>query len=622
MEEEDVLEGVRIVCHQHSRIAALPHVVHLINEFADNISPSALTDLLKAGTKGLFLHVLRDVECSAKLLRYEKMRQYRLAMYLIPSKMTMGEGKLNAIKELYKRYLGTVDAKTIAAVAKVPELPVLKWLYSCQPKMFTNAVWTHLFENASLEGQADVVHWLVELFPDTVRRPVFAVHGGHFDLVQWLLKHTSWDEISRQRAFSAAAKEGKLEIAKLLYQHKPAMTRLYWPPEAITSLEIVQWLREKNFWRFDELVLDTAIKRGHLEMVQWLHVNYSQHFTANARDSAAEYGHLELVKFFHANRTEGCTKKAMNSAAKNGHLEVVQWLHENRTEGCTTDAMDSAAYKGHLHILRWLHANRNEGCTVQAMVLSSWEKSYLDVGKWLHEYRGLRLPSTFVNVAAAAGKIELISWLHFNGKGTWSKETMDEAANHGHVKVVKFLHKHRNEGCTKHAMVKAVRYNHLDVVKWLTANKRKTSTVKPMNLAAAHGHLEVVKWLHENGRGGCTTVAMTAAANGGHLSVMKFLAANYSLNWSEKAIAKAQKNGHTTVVKWLYFHLGMRLLPAFAINAARNDYIDLLEFMSTETDFCRNTTVFYSADGNRHPEAVQWYKDHYGNPRKRKRRQV
>ncbi|GMF82250.1 unnamed protein product [Phytophthora fragariaefolia] len=132
-------------------------------------------------------------------------------------------------------------------------------------------------------------------------------------------------------------------------------------------------------------------------------------------------------------------------------------------------------------------------------------------------------------------------------------------------------------------MVKAVRYNHLNVVKWLTANKRKTSTVKPMNLAAAHGHLEVVKWLHENGRGGCTTVAMTAAANGGHLSVMKFLAANYSLNWSEKAIAKAQNNGHTTVVKWLYFHLGMRLLPAFAINAARNDYIDLLEFMSTET---------------------------------------
>ncbi|KAE8978747.1 hypothetical protein PR003_g21008 [Phytophthora rubi] len=42
------------------------------------------------------------------------------------------------MKELYKRYRGSVDADTIDAVAETPELPVLKWLHSCEPTMFKN----------------------------------------------------------------------------------------------------------------------------------------------------------------------------------------------------------------------------------------------------------------------------------------------------------------------------------------------------------------------------------------------------------------------------------------------------------------------------------------------------
>ncbi|EGZ06796.1 hypothetical protein PHYSODRAFT_340985 [Phytophthora sojae] len=98
----------------------------------------------------------------------------------------------------------------------------------------------------------------------------------------------------------------------------------------------------------------------------------------------------------------------------------------------------------------------------------------------------------------------------------------------------------------------------------------------------------------------------------------KFLAANHSLKWSEKAMASAQFGGYTETVKWLYFHLGMKLLPEFAVNAARSGNIRLLEFLNKGTDFCRNSTVFFTGDGNKHPEVVEWYKDHYGNPRKRK----
>ncbi|KAE9194337.1 hypothetical protein PF005_g17731 [Phytophthora fragariae] len=295
-EEPFVLASVSVVCRRWPSVEDLPHAVHLIHTFTAEISKKALPDLLEHGDSSLFFRVLQAVDESVNLIHHEKLRQYRLAMQLIPSKMTLKGGKLQAMKELYKRYRGAVDDDTVRAVAAEPELPVLKWLHSCEPRIFKNFTGfeERIFRFASTNDRKGVVRWLVKLFPDTVRSLEFAAGGGHLDLIKWLMKHTKWD-----------------------------------------------------------------------------------------------------------------------------------------TE------------------------------------------------------------------------------------------------------------------------------------------------------------------------------------------VMKFLAANYSFNWSEKAMANAQMHGHTETVKWLYFHLGMKLLP-HEVNAARNDFIDLLELMDKETDFCRNPTVFFAGCGNNHPEVAEWYKDHYGNPRKRK----
>ncbi|KAE9307396.1 hypothetical protein PR003_g21005 [Phytophthora rubi] len=617
-EEPFVLASVSVVCRRWPSVEDLPHAVHLIHTFTAEISKKALPDLLEHGDSSLFFRVLQAVDESVNLIHHEKLRQYRLAMQLIPSKMTLKGGKLQAMKELYKRYRGAVDDDTVRAVAAEPELPVLKWLHSCEPRIFKNFTGfeERIFRFASTNDRKGVVRWLVKLFPDTVRSLELAAGGGHLDLIKWLMKHTKWDT-EVEAAFYKAVQAGHVEIAKFLYNYKPTMTKSYWPMQSITSLEIAQWFHEIKFWSFTDSVLRGAVERGHLEMVQWLHVNYSNLFTAETMNSAAAHGHLKLVKFLHANRSEGCSTKAMDAAAGDGHLEMVQWLHENRSEGCTTEAMDSAAFHGHLDVLNWLHTNRTEGCTSGAMVMSFWSNDRMNAAKWLHENRALELPDDIVDRAARRGDIEMLSWLHSSGKGRWSKNVMDEVARHGHLEFVKFLHENRREGCTKNAMIHAAANNHLDVVKWLRMNKRKASTTSAMNAAARNGHLEVVKWLHENGQGGCTAVAMNTGAYGGHLKVMKFLAANYSFNWSEKAMANAQMHGHTETVKWLYFHLGMKLLP-HEVNAARNDFIDLLELMDKETDFCRNPTVFFAGCGNNHPEVAEWYKDHYGNPRKRK----
>ncbi|KAG6941585.1 hypothetical protein JG688_00018589 [Phytophthora aleatoria] len=95
---------------------------------------------------------------------------------------------------------------------------------------------------------------------------------------------------------------------------------------------------------------------------------------------------------------------------------------------------------------------------------------------------------------------------------------------------------------------------------------------------------------------------MPAAALGGHLKVMKLLDATYHLDWSEKAIDNAISEGHTEAVKWLYYHLNQTLYGRFAIRAARNDCIGVLQFMDTVSGLCRNESIYFVGCGIRIPK--------------------
>ncbi|POM74756.1 Hypothetical protein PHPALM_8237, partial [Phytophthora palmivora] len=406
-----ILTRVQVACRDLARV---PHIVHLIHQFTENISQVALLNVLKDQNFHLLPQVLHAVDESSNMLYEEKLRQYRLAMYLVSSNMTLKEGKLNLMTELYRRYPGVVDDTTVRYIVRDQELSVLKWLYSCKRTLFKSFS-EIIFAGVSRSGAHDIVEWIVELYPDTVWSLVYAAQGGHLKLLKWLVMYAKWNQNLVGTAWLEAMERGHLDVAKFLYELKPSTVQVH--HLRIESLEMLQWIHDINHWDFDYMVVINAARAGRLEILQWLHIHHPNQFTHHAMDRAAENGHIEVLKFLHHNREDGCTTEAMNSAAKNGfldgiecpsrhkatssfdlltlaagngHLNVVQWLHENRSEGCTSAAMDSAAKRGNWDILKWLHDNRNEGCTSHAM-----ETKDPYIVHWLHENLGQPLPDNF-----------------------------------------------------------------------------------------------------------------------------------------------------------------------------------------------------------------------------------
>lgn len=441
METEDIFVwmGVHAVCREWPRVEALPHAVHLIQAYRGNISLVALPNVLEEGNTHLFYRVLHAVEQSSSLVHHEKLRQYRLAMRLIPAKTTMEEGALKAMRDLYTWYPGCVDSETISAVCEMADLSVLKWLYAREKCMlFKKYDWSEetLFYYASVKGRANVVRWLVELFPDHVRTIAYAVQGGHLNLIKWLMKQAQWDKLV-DGAFIIAVAGGHLETAQFL-QEKRTSNYMTISQRAASEedLAMMRWLDKCTSFRFEYTSVDAASSNGHLEMVRWLHVKYSKHFSSQTMNCAAANGHLEVVEFLHTNRQEGCTTAAMDQAAANGHLEILQWLHENRSEGCTVDAMDSAASACHLAILKWLHENCNEGCTLPSYVMGNAVRGkHFGIAKWLYEHLKQDYTKDFAENLAEVGNLEMLMWLHSNGKGKWTKNVMNEAASNGHLNM-------------------------------------------------------------------------------------------------------------------------------------------------------------------------------------------
>lgn len=105
-----------------------------------------------------------------------------------------------------------------------------------------------------------------------------------------------------------------------------------------------------------KIVIDDAVKHGHLKLAQWLRVNGSP-WTYWTCAYAALNGHLEVLQWL---RVNDCPwdDTTCEYAAQNGHLQVLQWLRVNRCPW-TGWTCAKAALNGHLKVLRWATAN---GC--------------------------------------------------------------------------------------------------------------------------------------------------------------------------------------------------------------------------------------------------------------------
>ncbi|KAF0693520.1 Aste57867_15546 [Aphanomyces stellatus] len=230
-------------------------------------------------------------------------------------------------------------------------------------------------------------------------------------------------------------------------------------PSKQTGHATYRWCQHLN-------LLDVVAGDGKLEMAKVLLQHKATHSDA-AIDNAAANGHLDMVQYIHETRESKCSTQAMDGAAANGHLEVVQFLHDHRTEGCTTDAIDEAAIHGHDSIVRFLLAKRKEGGSVKAM------NAYVAKGDFtMVMLLALgKCSSGSVNLAAAQGQLDIVKYLVGHKEVAFATPAIEAAVKHGHVDVVEYLHSRRPEMCVAKFMQMAHAANQSSIVEYFDSRR-------------------------------------------------------------------------------------------------------------------------------------------------------
>ncbi len=214
-----------------------------------------------------------------------------------------------------------------------------------------------------------------------------AVWFGHIEVVKFLLEKGASVHVKEQSEnspFLMAAREGQLEVVKVLAQYcdvrvvvcNEKLTALHYAAR-YGHLQLVKYLVGLN--KFDletqsingRTPLVWACDGGHIEVVKFL---LEKDAKIDVRDQdgispllrAAGKGQLEMVKVLEKYcdvRLEVCNEKltALHYAACNGHLGVVEYLvglNNFNLEAQDIDGLTPlswAARQGHLHIVKSLH---------------------------------------------------------------------------------------------------------------------------------------------------------------------------------------------------------------------------------------------------------------------------
>eukprot|EP00611_Tribonema_gayanum_P027764 TRINITY_DN695_c0_g1_i3.p1 TRINITY_DN695_c0_g1~~TRINITY_DN695_c0_g1_i3.p1 ORF type:complete len:557 (-),score=137.17 TRINITY_DN695_c0_g1_i3:256-1926(-) len=112
-----------------------------------------------------------------------------------------------------------------------------------------------------------------------------------------------------------------------------------------------------------------AAKRGRFETLRWLMTSGAalfgpyQHDVTDVFERLDAYQHYAYEACFETRFD--CVCSIMDAAIVSGRLEVVQWLRA-RSHAFTAQSANLAASAGHLPLLRWLHAQGTEVCPFNA----------------------------------------------------------------------------------------------------------------------------------------------------------------------------------------------------------------------------------------------------------------
>ncbi|AVK75319.1 Ankyrin repeat domain containing protein [Pandoravirus quercus] len=385
--------------------------------------------------------------------------------------------------------------------------------------------------------------------------------------------------------------------------------------------------------------LGEAAAHGHIGLIDLLlsdavpHTRYSPH----AMNRAAEAGRLDVVAHLHeaiggrypSEDADGRVDPvAMDYAARGGHLDIVKWLHENSDQGCTYRAMDKAAANGHVEVLQWLHDHRTEGCTVRAGSTSC--SGNVQAVEWVFGH----LPQQHIDPvrifrdAASRGYMDVLCWLHANGRVPNYLPSMgDSAAAHGRLDVLQWMATHVADVQFDVSTTQAAAQNgHLDVVEWLCDNYPDARpTPRVLTTALNSGHMSVVNYLCERQPDLAvldsaidTAVSCGCFANLGRDAPQDCFDA---LEWlrvhrpdivpSQSAMGAAIFTGHLDVAQWLYTRYGTGCITESIDTAAATGRVDLIDWVRTTYGHACTVDALHGAAEQGHVAILEWLHDHF-----------
>ena len=237
-------------------------------------------------------------------------------------------------------------------------------------------------------------------------------------------------------------------------------------------------------------------------------------------------------------------------SARYGHLSYIQWL---RDTGCSWDEETcfAAAFGGHLHVLQWIHS---QGCP--------WNER------------------TFVGAAIHGHLLPIIEWARANGC-PWNEDASSEAASNGYLGVLQWL---RSQGCPWNSSVGklAALNGHLHILQWADNNGLPWKN-HYCEYAARKGHYHIVKWACDKDLQNWRKIVrkyvhFVSVAVLVRIHVLFQLEGSSQCLWDERDMAKAARINNLQIIEWLR-DKGCAWDESACFQAARNGLLHVLQWL-------------------------------------------
>ncbi|EFA83676.1 hypothetical protein PPL_02742 [Heterostelium album PN500] len=330
--------------------------IDLIQWLAENRS-SELTksDMMKYAISGSHLDTVVYLWTKHKLLQRPRNDAY---MRLI----RFGNEKALEIFKLLNDNDYQYPPSLVEMVARSGNVEVMKLIDNESKKSDTRVRFekTHM-DVAAEHNHFGMMRWLHENRSEGCTTKAFdeCAKRGYIDALKWL--YVNRTERCSRNIVNEVASNGHIEVLLWLDSEEPMMAT------TTTTTHVVEQPQSDQYFQFDNNILDTVVKAGHLDVVKFMHErnngkNNRFHFSEETMDCAAEKEDFNMMRWLQENRTEGCTYMSLLQCIYHLRLDMVEWVYEKYPKSLNIDGI-SEQLDRHLEylferddrdILKWL----------------------------------------------------------------------------------------------------------------------------------------------------------------------------------------------------------------------------------------------------------------------------